>query len=114
MGQQRRLLANEKISKEVRQEVDVRNMMAAQDIMDAFETLFFAKDTDALRAVGPAPMGGQFVEIVLEEGPLRQAMWRYSRNVLLISVAVSAITAVLLYFTLHSCSSGRYSASPAA
>jgi signal transduction histidine kinase len=101
MGQQRRLLASTEQPTEVLQEVDVRNMMAMHDIMEAFQTLLFAKDTDALRAVGPAPMGGQFVEIVVAEGPLRQAMWRYSRNVLLISIAISAITAALVYFALH-------------
>jgi len=101
MGQQRRLLATTELPSEVLQEVDVRNMMALHDIMEAFETLLFAKDTDVLRAVGPAPMGGEFVEIVIEEGPLRQAMWRYSRNVLLISIAISAITAALVYFALH-------------
>ena len=46
-------------------------------------------------------MGGEFVEIVIPEGPLRQAMWDYSRNVLLLSIAISAITAALVYFALH-------------
>jgi signal transduction histidine kinase len=101
MGQQRRLLATTELPNEVLQDVDIRNMMALHDIMEAFETLFVAKDTDVLRAVGPAPMGGQFLELVLEEGPLRQAMWRYSRNVLLISIAISAFTAALVYFSLH-------------
>jgi signal transduction histidine kinase len=101
IDQQRRLLATTELRDPVLQDVDIRSMMRLHDVMEAFETLFIANDTDVLRAVGPAPMGGQFVEIVLEEGPLRQAMWRYSRNVLLISVAVSAITAALVYFTLH-------------
>jgi len=46
-------------------------------------------------------MGGEFVEIVIEAGPLRRAMWRYSRNVLLLSIAISAISAALVYFALH-------------
>ena len=46
-------------------------------------------------------MGGEFVEIVIDEGPLRRAMWRYSSNVLLISLLISAISAALVYFSLH-------------
>jgi len=101
MGQQRRLLATNEQPSEVLQDVDVRSMMAFHDIREAFDTLFVAKDGDLLRAVGPAPMGAEFVEIVLEEGPLREDMWFYSRNVLLISIAVSTITAALVYFSLH-------------
>jgi signal transduction histidine kinase len=101
MGQQRRLLASTEQPNQVFQEVDIRSMMALHDIMDAFETLFVARDTDVLRAIGPAPMGGQFVEIVIDEGPLRAAMWHYSRNVLLISIAIAAIWAALVYLALH-------------
>jgi signal transduction histidine kinase len=46
-------------------------------------------------------MGGDFLEIVLDEGPLRRAMWRYSRNVLLISLVISTIAGALLYLALH-------------
>jgi len=46
-------------------------------------------------------MGGQFVEIVIPEGPLREAMWGYSRNVMLLSLIISAISAALVYFALH-------------
>src|ERR1700674_1699073 len=101
MGQQRRLLATTELPSQVWQEVDVRDMMALHAITEAFRTLLFATDTDLIRAIGPAPMGGEFVEIVIEEGPLRRAMWRYSRNVLLLSVAISAISAALVYFALH-------------
>ena len=101
MGQQRRLLATTEPPSEVLQEVDIRDMRPLIAIMEAFRTLLFAKDTDLLRAVGPAPMGGQFVEIVIPEGPLRSAMWIYSRNVMLLSVAISAISAALVYFALH-------------
>ncbi len=60
-----------------------------------------AHDNDAIRVVGPAPMGGDFVEIVLDEAPLRQAMLRFSTNILLLSLLISGITAMLVYFALH-------------
>ncbi len=101
MGQQRRLLATTELPSEVLQEVDIRDMRPLRAIVEAFRTLLVAKDTDLLRAVGPAPVGGQFLEIVIPEGPLRSAMWTYSRNVMLLSVAISAISAALVYFALH-------------
>ncbi len=101
LGQQRRLLATTEPPNEVLQDVDIRDMRPMRAIVEAFRTLLVAKDTDLLRAVGPAPMGGQFVEIVIPEGPLRSAMWIYSRNIMVLSIAISAISAALVYFALH-------------
>jgi signal transduction histidine kinase len=100
-GQQRRLLATTEMPSEVLQDVDIRDMRPMRAIVEAFRTLLVAKDTDLLRAVGPAPVGGQFVEIVIPEGPLRSAMWIYSRNIMVLSIAISAISAALVYFALH-------------
>jgi signal transduction histidine kinase len=101
LGQQRRLLATTEMPSEVLQDVDIRDMRPMRAIVEAFRTLLVAKDTDLLRAVGPAPVGGQFVEIVIPEGPLRSAMWIYSRNIMVLSIAISAISAALVYFALH-------------
>jgi len=101
MGQQRRLLATTEPPSEVLQEVDIRDMRPLRAIIEAFRTLLVATDGDLLRAVGPAPVGGQFVEIVIAEGPLRSAMLTYSRTVMLLSLVISAITAALVYFALH-------------
>jgi signal transduction histidine kinase len=100
-GQQRRLLATSATMKEIGQEIDVREVAAVPAIVDAFRTLLSSRNTDLIRAVGPAPMDGEFVEIVLEEGPLRRAMWLYSRNILVLSLAISAFTAALVYLALH-------------
>ena len=54
-----------------------------------------------MRVVGPAPMGGDYVEIIMDEPPLRKAMLRYSVDLLLISLLISGITAALVYLTLH-------------
>jgi signal transduction histidine kinase len=101
IGQQRRLLATTEMPSEVLQDVDIRDMRPMRAIVEAFRTLLVAKDTDLLRAIGPAPVGGQFVEIVIPEGPLRSAMWIYSRNIMVLSIAISAISAALVYFALH-------------
>lgn len=100
MGTQRRLLAVSDMPPEVSHEIDMRDVSRYRAIVDAFETLL-CSDGDAMRVVGPAPMGGDFLEIILDEAPLRTAMLRFSRNILLISLLISGITAVLVYFALH-------------
>ena len=100
MGTQRRLLAVSDMPQEVLHEIDMRDVSWHRAIVDAFETLL-CSDGDAMRVVGPAPMGGDFLEIVLDEAPLRQAMLRFSTTILLISLLISGITAVLVYLALH-------------
>jgi signal transduction histidine kinase len=100
MGTQRRLLAVSDMPPEVHHEIDMRDVSRYRAIVDAFRTLLCA-DNDAIRVVGPAPMGGDFVEIILDEAPLRQAMLRFSTNILLISLLISGITAALVYLALH-------------
>ena len=56
----------------------MRDMSWHRAIIEAFDTLLCA-NTDVMRVVGPAPMGGEFVEIVLDEKPLRSAMVRVLR-----------------------------------
>jgi signal transduction histidine kinase len=100
MGKQRRLLAVSDVPTVVHDEIDMRDMPWHRAIIDAFETLLCADD-DAMRVVGPAPMGGDFLEIVMDEKPLRLAMIRFSTNILLISLLISGITAMLVYLALH-------------
>jgi signal transduction histidine kinase len=100
MDNTRHLLAISDPLPPVPHEFDMRNMSAYDAILDAFGTLL-SRDDDLMRVVGPAPMGGDFVEIVMPEAPLRQAMLRFSVNILLLSIIISAITAALVYFALH-------------
>ena len=100
MGQQRRLLAVAEMPPAIHHDIDMRDMSWYRAIIDAFDTLL-CSDDDVMRVVGPAPMGGEFVEIVLDEKPLRAAMLRFSANILLLSLLISGITAMLVYFALH-------------
>jgi signal transduction histidine kinase len=85
----------------VQQDVDMRDMSTWQAIRDAFDTLLNCKPGNVMRVVGPAPMGGNFLEIVLDETPLCNAMWTFSVNILLLSLAISGITAMLVFLALH-------------
>jgi signal transduction histidine kinase len=84
----------------VTHEIDMRDMPWHRAIIEAFDTLVCA-DADVMRVVGPAPMGGEFVEIVLDEAPLRKAMVDFSIRILILSLIISAITASLVYLSLH-------------
>ena len=101
MGNQRRLLAVNDMPHTIHHDVDLRDPSMLRAVWEALDTLFFCSDNDIIRVVGPAPKGGDFVEIVIEEGPLRDAMFRFSRNILLLSLIISAITATLVYLALH-------------
>jgi signal transduction histidine kinase len=101
MGTQRRLLAATIVPETIEQDIDMRSVSWWRSIVDAFDTLLLSQPDDVMRVVGPAPMGGQFLEIVLDEAPLRKAMLNFSVNILLLSLLISGITAMLVFFTLH-------------
>ena len=100
MGNTRRLLAVSDMPPEVNHEIDMRSVMWHRAIYDAFNALFDNRP-EVIRVVGAAPMGGDFLEIVLDELPLHQAMVRFSATILVVSLLISAITAMMVYFALH-------------
>ncbi len=101
MGQQRRLLAIADMPPAIDHDVDMRSMTAWSAIVDAFEVML-ESGNEAIRIIGPAPnKDGQFLEVVVDELPLRQAMYRFSRNLLLLSLVISSLTAAFVYFALH-------------
>jgi signal transduction histidine kinase len=99
-GTQRRLLAIGDAPPPIADDFDMRNVYAFDAIVDAFKAMLTHKK-DVMRVVGPAPMGGDYIEIILDEPPLRRAMLRYSVDLLLISLLISGITGVLVYLTLN-------------
>ena len=102
MGNERRLLAAANVPSRLAQNIDMREVTWWGAIRDAFDTLLFFQPDDVIRVVGPAPMvEGQFLEIVLDEAPLYKAMWSFSVNILWVSLIISAITAMLVFFALH-------------
>jgi signal transduction histidine kinase len=78
---------------------DLRATSAMQSISESFDLLLFGGDR-TIDVIGPAPLGAEFVEIVLPDKLLRDAMIRYSINILLLSLLISGVTAALVYFTL--------------
>ena len=102
MGSQRRMLAISDLPSAISQDIDMRSVRWWHAIIDAFDTLLFSMPDDVIRLVGPAPMAdGQFIEIILDQAPLRKAMLTFSVNILLLSLLISGITAMLVFFALH-------------
>jgi len=100
MGTSRRLLAVGDAPPPVTHDFDMRDVYTFDSIVDAFMTMLGTKN-DVMRVVGPAPMGGDFIELVMDEPPLRKAMLRYSVNLLLLSLLVIGIAAAFVYLVLH-------------
>jgi hypothetical protein len=101
MGTQRKLLAAADMPTRIDQDVDIRTVMWWGAVMDAFDTMLLSKPKDVIRLVGPAPMGGDFLEIVLDEAPLQKAMVNFSVSILLVSLLISGVTAVLVFLSLN-------------
>ena len=94
------LLAAADIPDEVHHEVDLRSVTWTRALVDAVHTIT-CRNEHLIRVVGPAPRGGDFLEIVVEERPLQEAMLRFSVTVLMVSLVISIITAALVYVALH-------------
>jgi signal transduction histidine kinase len=100
MGQQRRLLASSDLPEKIDHDIDTRNISMWAAIHDAFEVML-ERDNHAIRVVGKAPGAAQFTEVVIDEEPLRKAMYRFSRNVLIVSLLIAGIVSALVYLALH-------------
>ncbi len=100
MGQQRRLLASADLPPAIDHDVDMRSLTVWSALVDSIEVM---RETgnQAIRVIGPAPGGAQFIEVVIDELPLRQAMYRFSSNLLLVSLVIAIVTAGLVYLALH-------------
>ena len=79
---------------------DMRQVDTFTAVVDAFRTMLNNKK-GVMRVVGPAPMGGEYIDLVMDEQPLRAAMLRYSADLSLMSLLISGITAALVYLALH-------------
>jgi signal transduction histidine kinase len=84
----------------VAESYEVTEAGSPEPIRDAFATLFRSGDR-VIRAIGPSPRDAEIqVAVVIEEGPLREAMRRYSVRILALSIAISLMTATLVFLAL--------------
>src|SRR3954462_4905515 len=88
MGQQRRLLASADLPAAIDHDIDMRTMTVWSAIFDSFEVML-ETGNQSIRVIGPAQGGAQFIEVVIDELPLRQAMYRFSGNLLVVSLIIA-------------------------
>jgi signal transduction histidine kinase len=79
---------------------DMRQVKTFDTVVNAFRMMLNDKN-DVMRVVGPAPMGGEYIDLVMDEQPLRLAMLRYSVDLVLISLLITGFTAAIVYLALH-------------
>lgn len=99
LGNTRRLLSASDMPPQVHKVIDLREYTYFESLWDAFDT-FAARGARTIRVVGEAPMGGDFIEIILPEAPLFRAMLTASQNILWVSLLISVITATMVYLAL--------------
>ncbi|WP_315753781.1 HAMP domain-containing sensor histidine kinase [Bradyrhizobium sp. SZCCHNRI2007] len=100
MGQQRRLLASADLPASIDHDFDMRDMTVWSSIVNSL-TMMTETGDHTMRVIGPSPGRAQFIEVVTDEKPLRKAMYRFSRNLLGVSLLLAVLTAALVYLALH-------------
>ena len=79
----------------VEETFDLRDASAMELMRDAITTMF-VQDDRVIRIIGePVKGGGLMIEATLIEAPLKQAMLDYGRNIFMLSLLISVITAAL-------------------
>jgi len=100
-GDARKLILGDDMPGGIAAAYDLRTDGPLTLIMDAFAT-FSIDDIELLQVTGHARSGlGDYAQVIMKAGPLRKAMLVYSRNILILSVMISLITAGLVYFSLN-------------
>ena len=85
----------------VRHFVDLRDGMTTDFFSAPWEALF-SKGDDLMRIYGRPRYAQQVdVDLIVSEAALRRDLWVYTRNVFFLSLAISTITALLVYTTLN-------------
>jgi signal transduction histidine kinase len=103
MGARHRMIAVDDMPPVINDVYDMHNVDDFDAIVDAFKTMLNTRK-DVMRVVGPLPSStsdDEYIELVMDEQPLRNAMLRYSTDILFLSLVISAITAALVYLALH-------------
>ncbi|HDL16235.1 MAG TPA: HAMP domain-containing protein, partial [Rhizobiales bacterium] len=100
-GDSRRLILQSEMPGSIAGHYDLRDAGWTSLIWDALK-VFFAPSGQFIRVIGQPGFGaGQFIEIVVEQDPLKAAMVRFGFGILVLSIIISMITAALVYLSLN-------------
>ena len=80
--------------------IELGNEMMAQSIFATFEHML-APSGRVLRVINdPILEDANYIDLIMPEAALKQELWRYSKNILLLSLLISALTGGLVYFAV--------------
>ena len=100
-GDTRKLILQSNMPGAIAGHYDLREASWADLIWDAL-AVYFAPPGEYIRVVGQPGFGaGEFIEIVVEQDPLKAAMVRFGLSILGLSIIISVITAALVYLALN-------------
>ncbi|AKI02427.1 signal transduction histidine kinase [Hoeflea sp. IMCC20628] len=96
-----RIIASANMPPLVTHQYNLADATPVRAIIDAFDTILFGGDR-VIRVYGPIGDDPDMqIDLVFEDNQLRHDMLIYGRNVFLLSVLISFITASLLFFTIN-------------
>jgi signal transduction histidine kinase len=99
-GDASRLLVVAAMPREIDRHVDLAASGPATAMADAIDTLFYGGNR-TLRVFGTVADSDKQFEIVIADQPLRQAMLIYARNIAILSLIISLITATLVFYAIN-------------
>jgi signal transduction histidine kinase len=99
-GSMRQLMASANMPAEISAHIDLSEMRPLDSIRSAL-SLLLSRGEGTYRVYGPMKSRNAAIELVQKDTRLKQALRIYSRNVLLISLAISIITATLVISALY-------------
>jgi signal transduction histidine kinase len=100
-GETSRLLAVKEMPPQIARHIDLMHTTAMMAIRDVIDTLLHGGDR-SIRLFGPiGDSATKSVEIVLSDKGLRDALLVYARNVFLLSLLISLITAALVFLSIQ-------------
>ncbi|MEC9368981.1 MAG: HAMP domain-containing sensor histidine kinase, partial [Pseudomonadota bacterium] len=100
-GDARELILRSEMPLDVNGHYDLREARWIDLVADALQ-VYTNPAGRYIRVVGQPGFGaGEFIEIVIAEAPLKQAMIRFGLNILGLSILISMITAALVYFAIN-------------
>ncbi len=101
-GGTRILILSRSAMDEVSATVDLRGTTMAEGIWDAFVDLAARRDNSVIRVIGSgAGPEDEAIEITLDSQPLRQAMIEFGGRILGLSLAISVITAAIIFLAMR-------------
>jgi signal transduction histidine kinase len=95
-----RMVAAVEMPPSIDAEYDLSDVSTFTAVYDAFDTLIFG-GSRVIRVYGPVGESSTRIELLLDERALRRAMLGYARNVFILSMIISLVTASPIFFALN-------------